>query len=85
MAKKHLGMPDLAMIPPDQCRLDALDDALDELVAVTPKLKRQLLLACAACIGADKEITSEEAEPFRAFGESLDIPVPPILPGQPLG
>lgn len=85
VAKKHLGLDSLGMIPADQCRLEALDSALDELVAVSPKLKHQLLLACAACIGADKEITSEEAELFRAFGESLGVPVPPILPGQPLG
>ncbi|MCH7602588.1 MAG: M48 family metallopeptidase [Planctomycetes bacterium] len=85
VAKKHLGLDSLSMISADQCRLEALDSALDELAAVSPKLKHQLLLACAACIGADQEITSEEAELFRAFGESLDVPVPPILPGQPLG
>ena len=84
VAKMHLGLDRLSMIPADQCRLETLDGALDELATVSPKLKHGLLLACAACIGADKEITTEEAELFRAFGESLGVPVPPILPGQPL-
>ena len=79
-----LDLSGMALRPAGECGLDAVGQALDVLVATAPKLKRQLLAACGACIGADREVTVEEAEVFRAIGDSLDCPVPPLLPGQPL-
>ena len=43
--------------------------------------------ACWASQGESKDgiVTVEEAELVRAIGDSLDTPIPPLLPGQSLG
>jgi hypothetical protein len=81
---KHLTIARTTIRPKDQCGFDTLDQALDVLAAVTPRLKRQVLTACAECISADKEVTVREAELLRAISDSLGCPMPPLLPGQPL-
>ena len=61
-----------------------LDSALDELRALGGAAKRTLLQACALCIGTDGQVTVEEAELLRAVADTLGVPMPPVLPGQPL-
>lgn len=61
-----------------------LGTALDVLNTVEMKNKRILLRACANTIVADQEVTANEAELMRAISESLDCPMPPLLPGQTL-
>jgi hypothetical protein len=78
-----LRLPRLDLQPKEQCSLDALDGALDELQSVVPRLKGQLIAACAAVIAADKEISIREAELLRAFSDSLGCPMPPLLSGGP--
>ena len=56
----------------------SLDRALNELDAAAPPLKRRILAACAACIGADGQVTLEEGELLRAIADSLGCPVPPL-------
>jgi Zn-dependent protease with chaperone function len=74
----------LELSPPEAIDLNALDAALKTLDAATPPLKKQILLACAACIGADGRVTVEESELLRAIADSLDCPMPPLLgPGEP--
>ncbi|MEX0774626.1 MAG: M48 family metallopeptidase [Phycisphaeraceae bacterium] len=63
---------------------DAIDAALDALDMVSPREKRRLLNACAACIAADRQITVREGEMLRAVADALSCPMPPLLPGQPL-
>jgi hypothetical protein len=58
--------------------LQALDQALNELDAATPPLKRQILNVCAACIGADGRVTLEEGELLRAIADALGCPIPPL-------
>jgi hypothetical protein len=65
--------------------IEAIDAALDKLAQLTPRYKKVILQACAACISADKEITVAEGELFRGIADVLDCPVPPLLPGQTLG
>jgi hypothetical protein len=65
-------------LPPRDLDLRRLDRALDELEAATPPLKRRILAACAACIGADGKVTLEEGELLRAIADSLGCPVPPL-------
>jgi Zn-dependent protease with chaperone function len=67
-----------ALLPVDQCGLAAADDALTTLLETSYPVRKQVLGACAVCIGFDGEITPREAELFRAFGESLECPVPPL-------
>ncbi len=75
---------EVSLLPERESDLGGLDAALDVLDTVAAKQKQKILMACAACIAADKAITTEEAEVFRAVASSLDCPTPPILPGQPL-
>lgn len=71
----------LKFLEEDKCSLPALDKALDELSHSAPKIKKQLVRACLACIAADGKITAGEAELFRAVTDALDCPVPPVFPG----
>ena len=83
-AKQTLGLPQLEPQPPETVGLKQLAIALSELSELTPQLKRRLLTASAEYISADHEILVAEAELFRAIADTLDCPVPPLLPGQPL-
>jgi Zn-dependent protease with chaperone function len=70
------------MVPPDECGLEMLDDALTVLNAASAPLKKRILTACVTCIGADGFITVEEAELIRAIADTLECPIPPLLAGQ---
>jgi len=87
-AAAELQLSGLAIQPPEACGLGAVSDALHDLRCISPRFApraiRSLLGACAACIAADGEVTVKEAELFRAICDSLDCPMPPLLPGQPL-
>jgi Zn-dependent protease with chaperone function len=76
---RALGWPGAdPSLPPRDLDLRKLDRALDQLDAATPPLKRRILSACAACIGADGKVTLEEGELLRAIADSLGCPVPPL-------
>ena len=83
-AVPRLGLPGMSIRSIEQCRLEIVDEALDTLTAVAPRLKRQLVEACAVCISADQEITVNEAEIMRAICDAMECPMPPLLPGQKL-
>lgn len=65
----------------ETCGLNALDGALDVLVLASPSIKRQVIDACVRCVADDGYVTVEEAELLRAVGDSLECPIPPMLPG----
>jgi hypothetical protein len=76
---RALGWPGAdPSVPPRDLDLRKLDRALDQLDAAAPPLKRRILSACAACIGADGKVTLEEGELLRAIADSLGCPVPPL-------
>ena len=81
---EQLNVQGLSMRAQSDASLQALSAALDELNALRPRLKRPVLEAAAACITADKEVTAYECELLRAVADTLDCPMPPLLPGQPL-
>lgn len=83
-AKALLGMDSLSLLPREQCHFDALNEALDQLTTIRPAGKKKLLEACAHCISIDQKVAPEEAELFRAIGEALNCPIPPLLPCQSL-
>ncbi|MCA9303036.1 MAG: M48 family metallopeptidase [Phycisphaerales bacterium] len=62
----------------------ALDSVLKTLAQCSVRVKKQLLTACALVVGADKTITTNEAELLRAVADALGVPTPPLLPGQRL-
>ncbi len=81
----YLKIEHLSLQPRKLCGLPVVDHALDTLAQCSPREKRKLLQACAACILADKEVTVEEAELLRAVADALDCPMPPLLAGQDVG
>jgi len=78
-ARLKLGLTQARLRHPDECGLDALGGALDELDAAAPQVKRQILEAAVACISADRRITAAEAELLRAVAASMSCPMPPLL------
>ena len=68
----------LTLLPPEACRLDRLDDAFDRLAASALPIKQRALLAAAHVVGADGEVSVEEAELYRALAAVLDCPAPPL-------
>ena len=66
----------------EKCGLNELDNALDRLSAASPQVKKRILMACIACISADSFITVQESEILRAIADTLDCPIPPIIPGK---
>ena len=73
-----LARESIPRLPPRDLDLQALDHALNELDAAAPPLKRQILDACAACIGADGRVTLEEGELLRADRRLAGMPDPPL-------
>jgi hypothetical protein len=82
----HRGIAELniggkpAILAKEKCGLGALDNSLDRLAAASPQVKKKVLKACIACISADSFITVDESEMLRAIADSLDCPIPPIIP-----
>jgi Zn-dependent protease with chaperone function len=75
----HLKESAGAILPSGECTLASVDRALQRCDAASPPLKRSLMLACAATVMADDNITDREAELIRAIGDALDCPVPPFV------
>ena len=71
---------DLALPAREQISFSFIDKVLNELAAASPPIKRRVLEACAATIGADGQVTVAEGELLRAIADSLDCPMPPLLP-----
>ena len=69
----------LQFTPRKECSLKDVDLALTKLATATLPVKKQVVMACSACVIADGKVTVREAELFRLISESLDCPVPPVL------
>ncbi len=79
---RHLPEVGVRLLPVDACGLNDLDNALQQLARVAPKVRSRLVDACAATICADAAVNVAEAELLRAICDMLDCPMPPLLPGQ---
>ncbi|AGA30569.1 M48 family metallopeptidase [Singulisphaera acidiphila] len=77
-----LGLPPegVRLAPAEECSMVALDRTLDRLAMASSPIKKRVLDACATCIAADGLVTIAEAELLRAIADSLDCPMPPLLP-----
>jgi len=69
----------LGLLPAARCALDAVDLALERLRATAPRVREQILDACAHCVLADATVTLEETELLRVVADALDCPLPPFL------
>ncbi len=84
LAAAHLKIPNIILHKRNDISLQDLDTALTKLNLVKPALKQQVIEAAALCAAADRQVTEDEAELLRAFADGLGVPMPPLLPGQPL-
>ena len=69
------------ILPKEKSSFQLLVQALKTLSEGSLQLKKTVLEACLVCMSADNVITVDEAELFRAIGNTLDCPVPPLVPG----
>jgi hypothetical protein len=70
---KKIDMP-----PLPECSLPKFDAALAKLGDSSPRVKREIITAVAACITADGQVTLEEGELLRAIAAVLACPMPPL-------
>jgi Zn-dependent protease with chaperone function len=70
------------LLPREECSLVAFDAALRKLNQSAPAIKRRIVVACAACILADRQVTVREEELLRAICDTLDCPLPPLVVGE---
>lgn len=84
LGAQALGLDGLVLADPAACRLSAVGRGFDEMVKLSPREKKKLLHGCAAVIAADGAVTVSEGQLMRAVADSLDCPMPPLLPGQKL-
>jgi hypothetical protein len=71
----------LVLRPRSENTLTRIHEALTKLAEAAPRIKKRLLSALIFCVAADEEVTVSEAELLRAVADSLDCPIPPIVPG----
>jgi Zn-dependent protease with chaperone function len=82
----YLGGDHTHRLPPrEECSLAEFDAALQTLNQSVPAIKRRVVIACAACILADQQVTVREAELLRAICDTLDCPLPPLVVGEAEG
>jgi Zn-dependent protease with chaperone function len=67
--------------PREESSLAEFDAALQTLNRSVPAIKRRTVVACAACILADRQVTVRESELLRAICDTLDCPLPPLVAG----
>src|SRR5215510_2220964 len=84
--RSYVGGDHTYHLPPrEECSLAEFDAALQTLNQSIPALKRRIVVACAACILADQQVTVREAELLRAICDTLDCPLPPLVVGEAEG
>ncbi len=73
-----LAMP-LPLMALDACGLNAVDTALDAMLAASHAVRKRILDACVHCVASDNRVTVEEAELIRAVADALECPMPPLF------
>jgi Zn-dependent protease with chaperone function len=82
----YIGGDHTHRLPPrEECSLAGFDAALQTLNQSVPAIKRRIVVACTACILADRQVTVREAELLRAICDTLDCPLPPLVVGEAEG
>jgi hypothetical protein len=81
--RSYIGGEHTYRLPPrEECSLVEFDAALRTLNQSPPAIKRRIVVACAACIRADQQVTVREAELLRAICDTLDCPLPRLVWGK---
>ena len=82
MQAAELGISQQSGLEPDDWTADQLEGCMKALHHASIAVKKQFLYAAVVLITYDHEITTAEAEFFRAVAESLDCPVPVLAAGR---
>ena len=69
-----------SLLSMSECNLGRIDQSLDKLSQSVPAVKKRTLTAALAVVAADGKITVREADLVRAIADTLDCPMPPLLP-----
>ena len=69
----------MQMLPPQECGLKKVEEALEKFNQATPLVKKQLLRVCGLAVMHDGVIESQEAELIRATADSIGCAVPPFV------
>jgi Zn-dependent protease with chaperone function len=78
--RRYIGGDHMHRLPPrEECSLAEFDAALQTLNQSVPAIKRRIVIACAACILANQQVTVRETELLRAICDTLDCPLPPLV------
>jgi len=72
-------LPNMLLLPAQQCTFANFDAALSELAQAVPPVKREVLAACMRSIAADGKTTLKESELLRTVAAVLGCPLPPAL------
>ena len=84
--RSYFGGDHTHRLPPrEESSLAEFDAALQSLNRSAPAVKRRAIVACAACILADRRVTVRESELLRAICDTLDCPLPPLVAGEAEG
>jgi hypothetical protein len=84
--RSYIGGDHVHRLPPrEECALAEFDTALQTLDQSVPAIKRRIVVACAACILANQQVSVREAELLRAICDTLDCPLPPLVVGEAEG
>ncbi len=67
------------LLPVERCNFQQLEVALQKLAELSAQARRDVLLACAACVSADQLVRVREAELVRGIADLLDCPMPPLI------
>lgn len=78
----RIAKSEIPFLPKVDCDLPRLDAALECLALAVPQIKKNVLNACAETVAADGLLQAPEAELLRAIADSLDCPIPPLIPAQ---
>jgi hypothetical protein len=82
--RNYIGDEHTHRLPPrEECSRAEFDRATQTLNQSVPAIKRRrIVVACAACILANQQVTLREAELLRAICDTLNCPLPPLVVGE---
>ncbi len=67
---------------PEHCSLASIQSVLKKLETCSMPVKKRIIGSATLCVAADGKVTVAEAELLRTLADSLDCPIPPIIPGR---
>ena len=69
----------MSILPPEQCGLDEVDQALEKIEKSSPLIQRDVIHACGIAVMNDGVLESKEAEMLRAIADAIGGALPPFV------